>query len=70
LLLCEEEASYLSVPETTCLPLLSSAVFAGPFFSWPAVFLSGEQAAAGFAFINSMGAGGLGGLGADSCSLP
>jgi hypothetical protein len=32
-----------------CLP-------AGPFFSWPAVFLSGEQAAAGFALINSLGA--------------
>jgi hypothetical protein len=28
----------------------------GPFFSWPAVFLGGEQAAAGFAFINSVGA--------------
>ncbi|EFN55132.1 hypothetical protein CHLNCDRAFT_134195 [Chlorella variabilis] len=30
--------------------------FHGPFFSWPAVFLPNEQAAAGFAFINSIGA--------------
>ncbi|KAI7845687.1 hypothetical protein COHA_000801 [Chlorella ohadii] len=30
--------------------------FHGPFFSWPAVFLPGEQASIGFSFINSMGA--------------
>lgn len=41
-------------PETLCP---SPSLPAGPFFSWPAVFLSGEQAAAGFAFINSVGAG-------------
>lgn len=29
---------------------------AGPFFSWPAVFLPGEQASVGFSFINSCGA--------------
>lgn len=28
---------------------------AGPFFSWPAVFLSGDQASLGFSFINSIG---------------
>ncbi|KAI3428732.1 hypothetical protein D9Q98_007556 [Chlorella vulgaris] len=41
--------------------LLSAAAgfcwsFHGPFFSWPAVFLPPEKAAAGFAFINSIGA--------------
>ncbi|KAL4428103.1 hypothetical protein ABPG75_002192 [Micractinium tetrahymenae] len=42
----------------TCLSLAAGFCwsFHGPFFSWPAVFLSGEQAAAGFAFINSVGA--------------
>ena len=30
--------------------------FHGPFFSWPAVFLQGPEAAAAFAFINSLGA--------------
>lgn len=34
----------------------SASPAVGPFFSWPAVFLPGEQASVAFSFINSMGA--------------
>ena len=46
-------------------PTLIPSAAAGPFFSWPAAFLPNDIAAAGFAFINSIGAVGgfIGGRG-------
>lgn len=45
-----------------CLVLAAAFVWAlhGPFMSWPATFLEGYEASAGFAFMNSLGS--LGGM--------
>eukprot|EP00884_Botryococcus_braunii_P022688 jgi/Botrbrau1/9102/Bobra.0305s0009.1 len=47
-----------SVAAFFTLMLAASGIWAihGPFFSWPAVFLKGSEAAAGIALINTLGA--------------